>query len=127
LTVPRALFVGDAAAATDLMTGEGIAQALLTGVLAARAVMGSGDDATACARYEQSVKRALFTDHRMSVVLQSVLARPRALDATLRVAGATGWTRRNFARWLFEDYPRAVLLTPRRWHREMFSASGAYR
>ena len=45
-------------------------------------------------------------------------ARPRALDAAVRVAGLSGWTRRNFARWLFEDYPRALLLTPRRWHRE---------
>jgi hypothetical protein len=40
--------------------------------------------------------------------------------------GATGWTRRNFARWLFEDYPRAVLATPRRWHRGMLSGPGAY-
>jgi hypothetical protein len=31
------------------------------------------------------------------------------------VAGATDWTRRNFARWLFEDYPRAIVATPRRW------------
>ena len=35
----RVLFVGDAAAATDPMTGEGIGQALLTGVLAAEAVL----------------------------------------------------------------------------------------
>jgi len=79
------------------------------------------------ARYEQSVKHALFADHRISVVLQRVLARPRALDAAVRAAGLTGWTRRNFARWLFEDYPRALVLTPRRWHREMFGAAGAYR
>ena len=36
LTAQRTLFVGDAAAATDPMTGEGIGQALLTGILAAR-------------------------------------------------------------------------------------------
>jgi hypothetical protein len=54
------------------------------------------------------------------------MARPRALDAAVRVAGASSWTRRNFARWLFEDYPRAVLLTPRRWRREMFGAAGAF-
>jgi len=28
---------------------------------------------------------------------------------------------------LFEDYPRALMLTPRRWHRKMFGAVGAYR
>jgi hypothetical protein len=36
------------------------------------------------------------------------------------------WTRRNFARWMFEDYPRAALFTPRRWHRRMFTRTGAY-
>jgi geranylgeranyl reductase family protein len=126
LTAPRTLFVGDAAAATDLMTGEGIAQALLTGVLAARAVVEGTTADAVCREYKQSVERALFADHRMSVVLQSVLARPRALDAAVRVAGVSGWTRRNFARWLFEDYPRAILLTPRRWRREMFGAAGAF-
>ena len=34
------LFAGDAAAATDVMTGEGIGQALLTGRLAAAAIVG---------------------------------------------------------------------------------------
>ena len=44
----------------------------------------------------------------------------------VRVAGLTPWTRRNFARWLFEDYPRAQLVTPRRWHRRMLAGEGAY-
>ena len=38
----RTLFVGDAAAATDVMTGEGIGQALLTGRLAAEAILAAG-------------------------------------------------------------------------------------
>ena len=38
----------------------------------------------------------------------------------------TPWTRRNFARWLFEDYPRAMVVTPRRWHHGMFTGPGAY-
>jgi flavin-dependent dehydrogenase len=126
LTARRTLFVGDAAAATDLMTGEGIAQALLTGMLAAQACITGIDDAAVRQQYERAVGRALFADHRMSAALQSVMARPRALDAAVRVAGASSWTRRNFARWLFEDYPRAVLLTPRRWRREMFGAAGAF-
>ena len=37
------LFTGDAAAATDVMTGEGIGQALLTGRLAAAAIVAGGD------------------------------------------------------------------------------------
>ena len=39
----RVLFVGDAAGVVDPMTGEGIAQALETGVLAAEAVAAGGD------------------------------------------------------------------------------------
>ena len=35
------------------------------------------------------------------------------------------WTRR-FARWLFEDYPRALVLTPDRWKLGALSNDGAY-
>ena len=48
-------------------------------------------------------------------------------SGALRLTGATAWTRRNFARWMFEDYPRAMAATPRRWHRGMFTGPGAYR
>ena len=126
LTASRTMFVGDAVAATDVMTGEGIAQALLTGILAARAAIDGHDDRDVRMRYERAVEHALFADHRMSARLQSVIARPRALDAAVRIAGLTDWTRRNFARWLFEDYPRAVMLTPRRWHRHLFDSAGAF-
>jgi geranylgeranyl reductase family protein len=127
LTHGRALFVGDAAAATDPMTGEGIAQALLTGRLAAEAILTAGDDpAGVCAGYEREARRHLLADHRMSVALMGVLRHERLARASVRVAGSTEWTRRNFARWLFEDYPRAALVTPRRWHRGMFTGAGAY-
>jgi hypothetical protein len=39
---------------------------------------------------------------------------------------AGAWGRRNFARWMFEDEPRAVALTPRRWHRRFLRRPGAY-
>jgi hypothetical protein len=55
-----------------------------------------------------------------------VLASPLGARAAIRTVGISDWTRRNFARWMFEDYPRAVLFTPSRWHRGMFSAPGAY-
>ena len=48
LTAGRTLFVGDAARATDVMTGEGIGQAVLTGRLAAEAVLAA--DATDATR-----------------------------------------------------------------------------
>jgi geranylgeranyl reductase family protein len=124
----RALFVGDAAAATDPMTGEGIAQALVTGRLAAQAIVGAGPERPdrAAFEYQRSVRRELVADHRMSMLLGRALKHRKGARGAVRVAGATDWTRRNFARWLFEDYPRAALLTPRRWHRKMFTGPGAY-
>jgi geranylgeranyl reductase family protein len=128
LAARRTLFVGDAAAATDPMTGEGIGQALLTGVLAADAIGRGGLDATAVVdTYTRTVRGALVADHRMSMLLIRALKHRKGARAALRVAGATDWTRRNFARWLFEDYPRSVITTPRRWHRGMFTGPGAYR
>jgi geranylgeranyl reductase family protein len=128
LTSGRALFVGDAAAATDPMTGEGIAQALVTGRLAASAVLNAGPSRPELAvrRYERDVRRELVADHRMSVLLGRALKHRKGARGAVRIAGATAWTRRHFARWLFEDSPRAALVTPRRWHRGMFAGPGAY-
>ncbi|MEM7142603.1 MAG: geranylgeranyl reductase family protein [Actinomycetota bacterium] len=123
LTGPHTMFVGDAAAATDPMTGEGIGQALLTGRLAAEAILAGGDTV---AHYERETRRELVADDRMARVLIPLLARPWIARGALRLTGATPWTRRNFARWMFEDYPRAMVATPRRWHRGMFTGDGAY-
>jgi geranylgeranyl reductase family protein len=129
LTAGRALFVGDAACATDPMTGEGIGQALLTGILAARAITlcGMSDDAEVRTHYESAVHRHLDADHRMSVLLIHALRHRKGARAAVRIAGASAWTRRNFARWLFEDYPRGLITTPSRWHAGMFTGPGAYR
>ena len=125
----RALFAGDAAAATDPLTGEGIAQALLTGRLAAQAIRAAGPDrpAVAAERYESSVAGELFGDHRLGVLLSRALSHRKGARTAIRVAGTTSWTRRNFARWLFEDYPRALLATPARWDRGRLSSPGAFR
>ena len=138
----RALFVGDAACATDPLTGEGIAQALLTGRRAAEAILAvSGVEAPrqgvwtpeslpgggVAGRYRAAVRHDLFADHRLGDLLSRGLSHRKGARISIRAAGLNGWTRRNFGRWLFEDYPRAVLGTPRRWSRRMFSAPGAYR
>jgi menaquinone-9 beta-reductase len=129
LTAGRVLFVGDAAAATDVMTGEGIGQALLTGRLAAEAIAAELDaPSEVVARYERDVAHHLFADHRMSRRLGRVLAHPRGARGAIRVvAGSGAWGRRNFARWMFEDEPRAIVTTPRRWHRRFLKQPGAYR
>ena len=128
LTATRTLFVGDAATATDPLTGEGIGQALLTGVLAAEAIVGHGPAAAAVTgAYAASARRALVADHRMSMLLVRAVRHRKGVRIGLRLAGATAWTRRNFGRWLFEDYPRAAVVTPRRWHRGLLTGAGAYR
>ena len=124
----RALFVGDAARSTDPLTGEGIAQALVTGRRAAEAVLAAGpsDPGGAARRYERSVRQELFADHRMSRLLSTGLRHRKGARTALRLAGTNDWTRQNFGRWLFEGYPRALVATPRRWRRGMFTEPGAY-
>jgi geranylgeranyl reductase family protein len=124
----RVLFVGDAAAATDVMTGEGIGQALLTGRLAAESIAAApGDPDAVVTRYASAVKHHLFADHRMSRRLGWVLTHPRGARGALRVvAGSGAWGRRNFARWMFEDEPRSIITTPSRWHRRFLKQPGAY-
>lgn len=132
VTSHRTLFVGDAAAAADPMTGEGIAQALATGIGAGQvigraAADGSDADRAAVIRcYQREVRRTLLADHRMSMLLARALHHRKSARAAIRLAGMSDRTRRNFARWLFEDYPRAILFTPRRWHRGMFHGPGAF-
>ncbi|WP_421120469.1 NAD(P)/FAD-dependent oxidoreductase [Aquihabitans daechungensis] len=127
LSAGRVLWVGDAAAVTDPMTGEGIGQALLTGQLAAHAILdGVGDPAAVRAAYERGVATHLLPDHKMSLLLIRALKHRKGARAAIRVADATPWTRRNFARWLFEDEPRAIAVTPGRWHRRILRRDGAY-
>jgi geranylgeranyl reductase family protein len=128
LAAGRVLFVGDAAQVVDPMTGEGIAQALESGALAARAVAttATGDADDVRARYRADVDRALGTDLRFAALLQHLLRVPLGARAAIAAAALTPWTRRNFARWMWEDYPRALLLTPARWRRGMLTGAGAY-
>jgi geranylgeranyl reductase family protein len=120
------LYAGDAARVVDPMTGEGIAQALETGALAAGAVAAGGSADDVARRYRSAVDRALGRDLRFAARLQRLLVSPRGARAAVRAAGLTAWTRRNFARWLFEGYPRALLLTPDRWQRGALTSPGAY-
>ncbi|MGE4566362.1 MAG: hypothetical protein AAEB43_01765, partial [Acidimicrobiales bacterium] len=121
------LFVGDAAKATDALTGEGIGQALLTGILAAESIVAHQERSEIALAYQNTVRQHLAADHRMSIALQRLITSPMATRNLLGLVGSTAWTRRNFARWMFEDYPRALLATPRRWRPGAFSAPGAYR
>jgi geranylgeranyl reductase family protein len=122
----RVLVVGDAAAATDPMTGEGIGQALLTGRLAAEAIISAGPTGAAPI-YERAARRELVADAAMSRLLIRALKHRKGARAAVRVAGASAWTRRHFARWLFEDYPRSIVATPGRWSEHSLVGDGAFR
>jgi geranylgeranyl reductase family protein len=128
LTAGRVLFAGDAARATDTMTGEGIGQALETGELAAQAIIAGGPHrpAEVAARYRRQVLAGMGADDRLAALLSRTLRHRKGARAAVGVAGATDWTRRNFVRWMWEDYPRAALATPHRWHRNLLHGPGAY-
>jgi menaquinone-9 beta-reductase len=129
LTSGRVLLTGDASMATDVMTGEGIGQALLTGRLAAESVLAGGavDPAGVRGRFERAVRDHLVADHRMSARLGRVLAHERGARGAISILDHSGsWARRTFARWMFEDEPRALALTPSRWHRGPFRRPGAF-
>ncbi|WP_419931291.1 NAD(P)/FAD-dependent oxidoreductase [Candidatus Poriferisodalis sp.] len=122
----RTLLCGDAAAAADPLTGEGIGQALQMGRMAATAIARGGPPHSVTARYVREAQAEFVLDHRLARGLSRVLARERLAELSLRAVDWSAWTRRQFARWMFEDYPRAAVATPRRWHRGMAAARGAY-
>ena len=129
----RVLFTGDAVMACDTLTGEGIGQALLTGRLAGEAIA-AGDDAneknirSVPDSYRKNIRHHLVADHRMSMALSRVLSHSRGARGAIAVVARSGvWGRTHFARWMFEDEPRAIVLTPRRWHRKLLRSPGAYR
>jgi hypothetical protein len=72
------------------------------------------------------VRRALVADAALARMLARFLRSPLGARGAVRVAGLSGWTRRNFARWLFEDYPRAYVATPGRWREHSLSGTGAW-
>ena len=128
LTSGRVCFVGDAAMATDTMTGEGIGQALLTARLAAEAIIEGGavPAVDVMRRYRSSVRHHLLADHKMSALLSKVLSHELGARGAIRLLASSEWSRRNFARWMFEDEPRAIAFTPSRWHPHPFHQPGPY-
>ncbi len=129
LALGRVLFVGDAAAATDPMSGEGIGQALESGRMAVDSIVAQGIDHPTAVRdhYQNDLRRTIGRDHKLAQGLSHLLSRPWVAEAALAATGATSWTRENFARWLFEDYPRATIINPRRWPDRPLDLPAPYR
>lgn len=93
----RVLFAGDAVGATDPMTGEGIAEALQTGVLAAESLAADRPRS-----YVSAAGRALVWRHRRRQLCSNLLRSRTLATAGLAVADQSAWTRRQFTRWIFE-------------------------
>ena len=126
-SIGRVLFAGDAIRACDVLTGEGIGQALQTGTMAADAILRTHSYTETARSYENEVHASLGPDHRMATALERMMRSKAVANGAVAISGSTDWTRRNFARWLFEDYPRGIALTPKRWHRGLMSGPGAFR
>jgi menaquinone-9 beta-reductase len=81
----RVLLVGDAAAAINPLTGEGIYDAVASGALAGRAaLLGAG----AGAAHRAAMARTFGHHHRHTGVMARLAARPRFLDAAISAAAA---------------------------------------
>ncbi len=124
----RVLFVGDAAGAADPFTGEGIGQALETGIAASHTIADhweSGQRRAAVA-YREAIAAGLAKDHALSRLCRGLFSHPISTDAALRAVDSSPFIRRNVARWLFEDYPRAFVTSPERWKIARRRAPGAF-
>lgn len=110
----RVLVVGDAARLADPATGEGIAQALESGHLAARAVLAAGRRRPdlAARHYRRAVASSLGVDHAVARASAWALRDRRTSEATVAVTRRVGGV--TFAAWMFEAIPRAGLFGGRR-------------
>lgn len=128
LAAGRVLLTGDALGAGDPMTGEGVAQALLTGRLAAEALLaGPGEGHLELARrYAYLVRRVIGADDAVARATARFLRSERRTEWALRTTAETAFRRRWVGRWLFEDHPRGVLLRPGEWGRGGLHRPGAF-
>ena len=79
----RVLLVGDAAATVNPLTGEGIFDAVASGVLAGRAALLGAE---AGAAHRAAMRRAFGRHHRHAGAMARLAARPRFLDAAVSAA-----------------------------------------
>lgn len=122
----RVLFAGDAARVVDPLTGEGIGQALETGALAATAILRSVEPEVVASAYRRSIKYGLKVDHEFARWLTSIVRHDAGARAVIRLAPAGPWHGQYALRWVFEDNPRAGLLTPWRWGQRFKKKTGAF-
>ncbi|HEY6738770.1 MAG TPA: hyaluronate lyase, partial [Actinopolymorphaceae bacterium] len=79
----RVLLAGDAAALVNPFTGEGIYDAMVSGVLAGAAALLGAD---AGAAHREAMRRRFARHHRHAAAVAGLLPRPRLLDAAVSAA-----------------------------------------
>jgi geranylgeranyl reductase family protein len=125
----RVIFIGDAARAADSLTYEGIGQGLETAELAASAIAAAGPHRPehAALAYRWAVRTGLALDDWLGDRLSALLAYSHDASRWMSLATATPRIQGHFPRLMFEDYPRALGLTPHRWRRGILHSPGAFR
>jgi len=83
----RVLLAGDAASMVNPLTGEGIFDAVASGVLAGRAALAGAE---AGALHRRAMRRCFGRHHRHSGVMARLVADPRFLDAAVSAASRNG-------------------------------------
>jgi flavin-dependent dehydrogenase len=109
----RALLVGDAAGLVNPLQGEGIAQAMGSGRLAAQAILGeTGETGDAAGLYRARLAAEHLPYHRVAAAIQKAsVGRPHAVAATARFLVTIGRIDRLAGGWsvfwneLFEGAP----------------------
>jgi hypothetical protein len=87
---------------------------VLTARLAAEAIIAGGalaPDAVADA-YRSTVRTTCWPITRCRAAQQRCSATSSGARGAIRVLATSDWSRRNFARWMFEDEPRAIASPP---------------
>jgi len=108
------LRIGDAANLADPLTGDGIANALRSGRLAAEAIAESADAADAMQRWQRTCARTFVPELRAALVLRGLLRGTVAKNAAAALLQHSGAVRARMHAALFGEAPYRALLLPRR-------------
>ncbi len=118
--------LGDAAGLCDPMTGEGIAQALMSGRLAVESVERHFNvQGRAEAAYAAALRVHFARDYRASRILLRLLGSSRWTRGAVRFMGMSPRISTWFARWMFEEIPRRAVLSPIALARSLRAPQGA--
>ena len=108
-TTTAVLFIGDAAAATDVLTGEGSGRPCCPDAWPPRRSSPANPVGPAPRRRPRQRCGASCSPTTRFGLPRPGLAHRRGADGAMAIVAHSGsWGRRNFARWMFEDEPRAL-------------------